>query len=538
MGKSVLGRGRKWLVEVDDATGQRTATLTLHDQHYRDAQGAWQPVEEGLVDDGSDWFAKRCDRTAHAIRIGAGGAQRWYPRRNVLSEYVDITQIQYWRTQGAGSWQTINLPTPVWRSGGADWDLANLRATLTHTWNQLKTSFVLKNATAPTRLRFALTLVGLTFGEDWHFTSTTDAVDVGSLPPPRFTDATDADVPVTTVWANGAIEWAVNPAGATYPLTSHSITFTDGYGGDTTTACETFITSNAPTNNYGTAGYFTVAEVYNALLKFDLSDIDSGATCESATLYTYEASSQPNARTISVYEIASANQGWTETGATWNTRDGSNYWAGDTGSDGGADAGCSVSGTDYAATALGSYVAADMQATDTENTASLTAASIEAVFGGALHLLLRNPGTTHQCRSSDYFSTSLRPKLVVVYSSGTAQALESSANITASGAAALSTRVALTSAASITSTATAVVTAPGPATTQTAYPTSDVADGSWTPSTGSDLFACVDEAAASDTDYIRSGATPEQDAAVLALGALDTPEAGDVTLSIRARWVT
>lgn len=37
---------------------------------------------------------------------------------------------------------------------------------------------------------------------------------------------------------------------------------------------------------------------------------------------------------------------------------------------------------------------------------------------------------------------------------------------------------------------------------QIVYPNGDVAGGAWLPSTGTDLFACVDESAASDADYI------------------------------------
>lgn len=41
---------------------------------------------------------------------------------------------------------------------------------------------------------------------------------------------------------------------------------------------------------------------------------------------------------------------------------------------------------------------------------------------------------------------------------------------------------------------------------QTAYPSADSAAGSWLPSAGVDLYACVDEVSASDTDYIYTGA--------------------------------
>ena len=71
---------------------------------------------------------------------------------------------------------------------------------------------------------------------------------------------------------------------------------------------------------------------------------------------------------------------------------------------------------------------------------------------------------------------------------------------------------------------------------QFARPVSDVAAGGWTASTGSDLYAMVDESAASDADYITSGAAPAADTAVMTLGTLSTPVAGTVTLRIRAKY--
>jgi hypothetical protein len=72
---------------------------------------------------------------------------------------------------------------------------------------------------------------------------------------------------------------------------------------------------------------------------------------------------------------------------------------------------------------------------------------------------------------------------------------------------------------------------------QFARPVSDVSVGNWTASTGTDRFAMVDEEAASDADYITSGATPSNDECVLALGAISTPAAGTVTLRVRMKYV-
>jgi hypothetical protein len=62
---------------------------------------------------------------------------------------------------------------------------------------------------------------------------------------------------------------------------------------------------------------------------------------------------------------------------------------------------------------------------------------------------------------------------------------------------------------------------------QTAGPASDVAAGAWTPSTGVDLFAMVDEPAIDDTDWIQSSVNPQADLAELALGPLTDPGSSD-----------
>lgn len=52
---------------------------------------------------------------------------------------------------------------------------------------------------------------------------------------------------------------------------------------------------------------------------------------------------------------------------------------------------------------------------------------------------------------------------------------------------------------------------------QQALPNADVSVGGWTASTGSDLYAMIDETTASDADYIQSATTPSSDVAEVAL---------------------
>lgn len=73
---------------------------------------------------------------------------------------------------------------------------------------------------------------------------------------------------------------------------------------------------------------------------------------------------------------------------------------------------------------------------------------------------------------------------------------------------------------------------------QYARPSSDVALGTWTPSTGSDLAPMLDEVVADDGDYIASAVSPIDDTAKIALSAIDPPQPGTITLRIRGRWAS
>ena len=400
----------------DSATGQWKAELAISDVHYKDGNDAWQEVNENLVDDGVGGYAKKCETTRHSIRLGNGGTRLWYPRRNVTTEYVALSNIQYYTNR----WRNLNLPTPVWSGNGADWDMANLSAELVNTWRQIKTSFVLKDATAPTRLRFELAFTGLTFStEDWSLTSTTDGEKWGFIPPPTFTDANNADVPVTTTWDGTYLEWSLDTTGATYPLTSHSVTFTDGYGGDVTTAKDTYLRSTNSDAAYGSATELISAYIW--LIEFDLSSIEDTATCDSATLSFFVTFPKTSNRTGVINELLVANDNWVEGVSEDPATAGQSTWdyKSQTGSGEGTawagSAGASTADTDFDSTVLGtvSYTANDPEGTELPT--ALTAASIEPWFAGT-HYGLRIIGTTlPNVASSDHGTTGYRPKLVVLY---------------------------------------------------------------------------------------------------------------------------
>jgi hypothetical protein len=69
--------------------------------------------------------------------------------------------------------------------------------------------------------------------------------------------------------------------------------------------------------------------------------------------------------------------------------------------------------------------------------------------------------------------------------------------------------------------------------TETSVPIADVSAGSWTPSSGTDLFAMV--ADESDTTYIRSSSGAAVDPCTLQLPSIGTPDSGTITITIRHR---
>lgn len=67
-------------------------------------------------------------------------------------------------------------------------------------------------------------------------------------------------------------------------------------------------------------------------------------------------------------------------------------------------------------------------------------------------------------------------------------------------------------------------------------PSSDVAAGSWTPSSGGDLHAMLSETVAVDTTYILSAADPVDDTCKLGITGLTSIGAGTVTVRLRGKW--
>lgn len=160
---------------------------------------------------------------------------------------------------------------------------------------------------------------------------------------------------------------------------------------------------------------------YYGLIRFDVSEIPALATVISASLTLTNSFTTETNTTHSIHSILAANNGWLEA-CSWNYADGagaSDRWAGDVGADGGADAGCSVSGTDYNASAMGMWPYAAGTPANTAHEIILDLAQVAAWIAGA------NYGAWYKVNewaiengwvSSDHATAKWRPKLVIEYS--------------------------------------------------------------------------------------------------------------------------
>ena len=240
-------------------------------------------------------------------------------------------------------------------------------------------------------------------------------------------------------------EWLLT---AVYPVQIDP-TFTDGYGGDVTTYKDTSLYSVSSDTGYGDedAMWLSTGAVVG-LIEFDLSSIDAGATCDSATLSFWNDSTKSTERTLGIYELLVANADWTEGAgeapatanqSTWDYRHqtgsgAGTAWAG--------SAGANTADTDFNSTPIGTMVYAANDGTGTEDTSSLTTAAVEDWFGGTnsnYGLRLFGIATSYpDIRTSDHATAANRPKLVVVYTDASSGSASESASESASGSASLS----------------------------------------------------------------------------------------------------
>ena len=190
---------------------------------------------------------------------------------------------------------------------------------------------------------------------------------------------------------------------------------------------DTKISSSVATRNFGASVTVLGAATTEAMLIWwDLSSVAAGSTVNSATLTLYQAgSAAANAFTLTVYNILSGNSGWiegTKNNATagsgepcWDAKaaDGAGgvttAWAG--------SAGLATSGTDYAATNIGTVGGNRSDANGTGYAISLNTTAVAAWLGNSANYGMKIV-TSSGCgaiASAENATAGWRPSLVIDY---------------------------------------------------------------------------------------------------------------------------
>lgn len=307
----------------DPQTGYGHSVITLHDQFYRDDTNVWQSVDENFETDGTEGFAQKMEKAAFRVRLKTDGGRRIYPRRNTTGEFVELGAPEFWN---GSIWQTLPLGTPTRIGNTYIWDRATYSLVVTATWRKLKIDVVLKTSAAARRIRWPVSLTGLTLQGTTVFGQ--DGSTVAVIDRPFAVDAASITFPVTSTISGGFIEFNADLTGAVFPVDIDP-TFTTQP--DATAGNDTYIESGSPTTNHAVDSPLKVGgegagpSIVRILIKFDLSSISDVFVATSATLRVNNSFSDTGSQTLQLFRLM---RDWTESGATWNTYDGTNNWAG------------------------------------------------------------------------------------------------------------------------------------------------------------------------------------------------------------------
>lgn len=181
------------------------------------------------------------------------------------------------------------------------------------------------------------------------------------------------------------------------------------------TMLDTWVSTASADTNHGTEVTIRCTkDTGNSLLKFPIS-LGASPTVQSGVLSLYVHTQAINISTITASRLLAAVAVWTEA-STWNYMTPSTVrWPGDAGGDGGADAGCGVSGTDYSSTPFGSVAWPSNFPAETEFQINLNTSELALMCANNYGMQLKSSGVSEvRMTSSSYATATARPKLVLV----------------------------------------------------------------------------------------------------------------------------
>lgn len=405
--------------ELDELGGGRFR----HTQHlrpiaYHNGDGVLRRIVNDWVDGDQDSPHVVSDAPMR-VRADGVGRRNIYPIPGNDEVYISVGRPWY----QPSTWQTAPMNALTRQGNRLQSINTNYNLYLDHAGHFAKLGILLKGGFVPPNSRFAfpVSLVGLTRQGN---TILHNGQPVMTLRRPVVYDwqNPDDERDITFNFGSfgsqtGVIFNLPDLTGMGLPLVDPTLTLQPGAAD----GLDTHTSEGNPTSNFGTNTAMQTNSLAGSrlrfLLKFDLSSL-VGATVSSSVLSLWNTTLTANTRVIELYSILAANSGWTEGGATWNYALASSIrWAGDTGADGGADAGCTVAGTDHNGTLLGSFSYVGNDPIGTRYDVTLSASQVQAWVNGANYGMVshRTSSNTISFATSDNATAANRPQLVTDY---------------------------------------------------------------------------------------------------------------------------
>lgn len=218
-------RARRRLIWQDEANPRRfRSRSSLGSLCYQDDRGDWQLNDIRLLDD-ADSFSLKLAAAAHRVRIAESGAYRLYPRRGILSEYIDVGAPNP-QKRGPVSWEDLPLgPLSLPEPARARFERSDYTWQVRPHGDGIKAELVIADSAIPRHLRWAVNLTGLEW--DKEQLGGADGAAVAFLRPFRAYDANGEDVPLEWGLKSGFLEVEFDSTGLQYPITIDP-SFTDG----------------------------------------------------------------------------------------------------------------------------------------------------------------------------------------------------------------------------------------------------------------------------------------------------------------------
>lgn len=409
--------------ELDDlGAGQFRHTGYVKPVAYRDGT-LLRRIAINWLDSGISERPHIVTRAPIMVSMGNDGLRRIHPTREI-DRYVEVGAPYLWL---GGSWQKASLGSPDRQGNLLQWITTNANMYIYMGGHFVKLAILLKGGWAPPGGQFAFPvgLTGLTRNGNQLLA---DGVPVMQFSKPMVFDYDNLDDrrDMLSQFVQVGGQWYVlftlpDLTGMSRPLIDPTLTLQP----DAAAGQDCFMNVAVPDqdNQTNTQIGAQIQTNIRGLLRFDLSSIPGGAATTSATLSLWRSSSWHNgAATRTWHRILAANAGWTEP-ASWNYADGSISglvrWAGDAGGDGGADAGCTQAGTDYAAAVLCSR-AVDAEALNAQLDFIMSTSEVDSMIAANQGMIgYANTGWQNKyVWSSDHTTAAYRPKIVINYSAG------------------------------------------------------------------------------------------------------------------------